>query len=69
MKRFLSAALLLLVFASPAFARTKRPPKPLHKNTPHPYTKHQATKHPNPHPQTKHETTKHPIPVHPKRKS
>jgi hypothetical protein len=48
MKKFLAAAMLLLVFAGPAFARTKqhRPPKPLHKNAPHQFTKHQATKHP-----------------------
>jgi len=48
--------LLLAVFSSSAVARTKqhRPPKPLHKNAPHPYTKHQPAKHPTPvHPQRK----------------
>ena len=57
MKKFLAAAMLLLVFAGPSFARTKqhRPPKPLHKNAPHQFTKHQATKHP--------------VAVHPHRKS
>jgi hypothetical protein len=48
MKKILAAALLLMVFAGPAFARTRhhRPPKPLHQNAPHSYTKHHATKHP-----------------------
>jgi len=56
MKKLLFAALLLAVFSSSAVARTKqhRPPKPLHKNAPHPYTKHQPAKHPTPvHPQRK----------------
>jgi hypothetical protein len=50
MKKLLAAALLLMVFAGPAFAHSKhhRPPKPLHKNAPHPYTKHNAAKHPAP---------------------
>jgi hypothetical protein len=50
MKKLLAAALLLMLFAGPAFARIRnhRPPKPLHKNAPHPYTKHNATKHPAP---------------------
>jgi opacity protein-like surface antigen len=48
MKKLLAAALLFVVFASSALAhaRSHRPPKPLHKNPPHPYTKHQAAKHP-----------------------
>jgi hypothetical protein len=48
MKKTLAAALLLMVFAGPAIAAAKehRPPKPLHKNAPHPYTKHEAAKHP-----------------------
>jgi hypothetical protein len=50
MKRIIAAFLLLMVFAGPAFAGTKhhRPPKPLHKNAPHQYTKHNAAKHPTP---------------------
>jgi hypothetical protein len=48
MKKLALAALMLVVLASPAlaFAKTHRPPKPLHKNPPHPFTKHQPTKHP-----------------------
>jgi hypothetical protein len=48
MKKLLAVALLLMMFAGPALAGTKhhRPPKPLHKNAPHPYTKHEPAKHP-----------------------
>jgi len=57
MKKLLAAALFLFVSVGLAFAGTKqhRPPKPLHKNAPHPYTKHEASKHP--------------VAVHPHRKS
>ena len=48
MKKLALAALMLVVLASSAlaFARTHRPPKPLHKNPPHPYTKHKPAQHP-----------------------
>ena len=50
MKKLLVTAVLLFVFAGPAvvYAKQHRPPKPLHKNPPHPYTKHKAAKHPTP---------------------
>jgi hypothetical protein len=48
MKKLALAALMLVVLASSALAvaKTYRPPKPLHKNPPHPYTKHKPAKHP-----------------------
>jgi hypothetical protein len=62
MKKFLAAALLLMVFSTSAFARTKhhRPPKPLHKNAPHQFTKHKAAQHPTVHhPTAQHSTAHH----------
>jgi uncharacterized protein YxeA len=46
MKKILATALFLIVLVGPAFVYAKHPPKPLHKNAPHPYTKHHADKHP-----------------------
>jgi hypothetical protein len=47
-KRFVGAAVLLMALSATAVAhaRQHKPPKPLHKNAPHPYTKHEAAKHP-----------------------
>jgi hypothetical protein len=48
MKKLALAALMLVVLASSALAvaKTYRPPKPLHQNSPHPFTKHKPAKHP-----------------------
>jgi hypothetical protein len=46
MKKLYAAALLLVALTGMAYARTKHPAKPLHKNAPHTYTKHTAAKHP-----------------------
>ena len=55
MKKFAAAALMMLVLGVPAFAKTYKPPKPLHKNAPHTYTKHKADKHPTAvHPKSNH---------------
>lgn len=47
-KRLLGAVVLVLMLCGTtmAFAKQHKPPKPLHKNAPHSYTKHEATKHP-----------------------
>jgi hypothetical protein len=41
-------AVVLVAVTSTAFAHTRhhRPPKPLHKNAPHSFTKHEPARHP-----------------------
>jgi len=48
MKKLFAMTVVILALAGTAFAHTKqhRPPKPLHKNTPHSYTKHEPAHHP-----------------------